>query len=155
MGIDTDQPRCHSYRHFLETLSPAAIERLDEIAAADIHYHDPFVDVRGLAQVKRAFHAMFDDIDAPRFTLTHCACDGDTCFLRWHFTCRPKTIKRGHPWVCDGVTELRFGPDGKVVEILEHWDAGEQVYEKIPVLRTIIRLTKRRVSGWRGSRPIG
>lgn len=149
MGLDRDDPRCRSYRAFLETLSPAGIDRLDDILAPDIHYHDPFVDVRGLAQVKRAFHAMFDDIEAPRFTLTHCACDGDTCFLRWHFTCRPRTIQRGHPWVCDGITEIRFGADGKIIEHLEHWDAGEQVYEKMPVLRTLIRLVKRRVSGWR------
>lgn len=150
MGTQNDPSRCRSYQHFLETLAPTGVDRLDALASPDLHYHDPFVDVRGLANVKRVLHAMFNDIEAPRFTFTHSACDGDTCFLRWHFTCRPKTIKRGHPWVCDGVTELRFDHHGKVVEHVEHWDAGEQVYEKMPVLRAVIRLVKRRVSGWRG-----
>lgn len=145
-----DHGRCHAWRDFLETLQIDSISRLDQLAAPDIHYHDPFVDVRGLANVKRVFVKMFDDLDAPRFTFTHCACDGDTCFLRWHFTCRPKTIRMGLPWICDGVTEIRFDTEGRVLAHIEHWDAGEQVYEKLPVLRAIIRLVKKRVSGWRG-----
>lgn len=145
-----DQSRCRAWRDFLVGLKPATIDRLDVLAAPDIHYHDPFVDTRGLANVKRVFHKVFEDIEDPRFTFTHCACDGDTCFLRWHFTCRPKTIKRGHPWICDGITEIRFDAEGRVLEHVEHWDAGEQVYEKMPVLRAVIRWVKRRVSGWRG-----
>lgn len=145
-----DESRCHAWRDFLATLRPDSIGRLDLLAASDIHYHDPFVDARGLANVKRVFAKVFEDIEDPRFTFTHCACDGDTCFLRWHFTCRPRTIRQGLPWICDGVTEIRFDADGRVLDHIEHWDAGEQVYEKLPVLRALIRMVKRRVSGWRG-----
>jgi len=143
-----DAHPCVAYRRFLEALTPSALAGLDQLAAADLHYHDPFVDVRGIEAVKRVYLLMFEDVDDPRFTFTRTACDGDTCFLRWHFTCRPKTIRRGQPWVCDGVTELRFDAAGRVVEHNEHWDAGEQIYEKIPVLRIVIRWVKRRVSGW-------
>lgn len=142
--------RCHAWRQFLETLRPETIGQLDQLAADDIHYHDPFVDAHGRDNVKRVFALMFEDIADPRFTFTHCACDGDTCFLRWHFTCRPKTIRRGLPWICDGVTEVRFDADGRVLDHIEHWDAGEQVYEKLPVLRAILRMVKKAVSRWRG-----
>lgn len=148
-GRSPEHRQWRSYQSFLETLSPESVARLDALAAPDIHYHDPFVDARGLAQVKRVFSMMFEDIADPRFTFTHAACDGDTCFLRWHFTCRPKTIRRGHPWVCDGITEIRFDANNRVISHIEHWDAGEQVYEKMPVLRSVIRFVKRRVSGWR------
>lgn len=145
-----DHGASHAWREFLETLQPHNIGRLDRLAAPDIHYHDPFVDARGLANVKRVYAKMFDHIEDPRFTITHCADDGDTSFLRWHFTCRPKSIRLGLPWICDGVSEVHFDADGRVTEYVEHWDAGEQVYEKLPVLRTIIRVVKKRVSGWRG-----
>jgi predicted ester cyclase len=138
--------QCLAYRVFLETLSPGGIERLGGLAAADIHYHDPFVDARGLTAVKLSFARLFEEVDDPRYTVTHCACDGDTCFLRWHFTCRPKSIRKGHPWVVDGVTELRFNADGLVVEHMEHWDAGEQVYERMPVVRGVVRWLKRRLA---------
>jgi steroid Delta-isomerase len=139
---------CQRYREFLETLAPQHLVRLPDLASPAIHYHDPFVDAQGLPAVRRVFTAMVEDVVDPRYTFTHCAGDGDTWFLRWHFTCRPKTIGRGHPWICDGITELRFDAAGLVVEHVEHWDSGEQVYEKIPVLRALIRWTRRRVSGF-------
>lgn len=138
--------RCRAYRLFLETLTGTSIGRLRRLAAPDIHYHDPFTDARGLSQVERVFARLFEEVDDPRFTVTHAACDGDTCFLRWHFTCRPKTIRKGHPWVVDGVTEIRFDAHGRVIEHVEHWDAGEQVYERMPVVRALIRWLKKRVS---------
>ena len=101
-----DEHRCRNYRSFLEGLNAESVARLDDLAAASLHYHDPFVDARGLEEVKAVFRQLLAEVDAPRFTVTHCACDTDTCFLRWHFTCRPKTIRKGHPWVVDGVTEL-------------------------------------------------
>jgi steroid delta-isomerase len=149
MGMDSDS-RCRAYRQFIETLAEGSLDRLDALVAPDIHYHDPFIDARGRSDVKKAFRQLLTDVDAPRYTITHQARDGDTCFLRWHFTCRPRTISLGHPWVCDGITELRFDDDGLVAEHIEHWDAGEHVYEKMPVLRSVIRIVKKRVSGWRG-----
>lgn len=145
-----DHQRCRPWRDFLASLHPSTLDRMDALASPDLHYHDPFIDVRGREMVKRAFGMVFLQIEAPRFTFTHCACDGDICFLRWHFTCRPKTIGQGLPWICDGITELRFDSQGRVLEHVEHWDSGEQVYEKLPVVRFFIRLIKRRVSGWRG-----
>ncbi len=143
----TEDGPLRGYRRFLETLTPATVSGLDALVSPDIHYHDPFVEVRGVAAMQRMFRRMFEEIDDPRYTFTHCAADGDTCFLRWHFTCRPRSIKRGHPWICDGVTEIRLDAQGRVAEHIEHWDAGEQVYEKLPVLRIIIRWVKRRMTG--------
>ncbi len=139
----------HAWRDFLANLDAKGLNRLEAFVAPEIHYHDPFMDAHGLVEVKRAFSLMLGSVDAPRFTFTHCACDGDTCFLRWHFTCRPKTMGHGLPWICDGVSEVRFNAEGKVVEHIEHWDAGEQVYDKIPVLRAVLRRIKYRVSGWK------
>lgn len=145
--MDDAERRCRDYRSFLEGLSADTVALLDQLCAPGLHYHDPFVDARGLDDVKAVFRQLLREVDAPRFTVTHCACDGDTCFLRWHFTCRPKTIRKGHPWVVDGVTEVLFDAQGRVIEHVEHWDAGEQVYERMPVVRGLIRWLKRRVSG--------
>ncbi len=46
--------------------------------------------------------------------------------------------------VIDGMSEIRFRADGRVAEHLDHWDAAEQLYERVPVLGTLIRLVKRK-----------
>lgn len=142
--------RCAAYRRFLETLSPAALDRLDEVAAPNIHFRDPFNDARGLPRVRQVFAALFRDVDEPRFRIVHSACSGKVCFLRWHFTCRPRTLARGHPWLIDGVTELHFDDGGRVVEHLDYWDSGHYVYERVPLFGLLIRFIRKRLAATTG-----
>lgn len=140
----TDE-RVQAYRHFIETITLESIDRLDELAAPDMRFRDPFVDVRGIDQVKKGFRDLFKDIEDPRFTITHCACQDDVCFLRWNFTCRPIHISKGRPWVIDGVTEVHFDARGRVIDHIDHWDAGRYVYERLPWLRELLKIVKRRL----------
>ncbi|MBY0431578.1 MAG: nuclear transport factor 2 family protein [Rhodospirillales bacterium] len=136
---------CRSYRSFLEGLSPAGIHILDDIAVPHVKLRDPFNDAYGVEEVKKVFLALFEDVDAPRFTVTHSACSGNVCFFRWHFTCRPRLHGKGHPWLADGVTEIHFTEDGRIIELVDYWDAGRYVYERIPVLRLFIRWLRKRL----------
>lgn len=134
------------YRGFLESFSRDGLDRLDEIARSNIHFRDPLNDTHDLAGMKRVFARRFRDVDDPRFIVTHQAADGDTCFYRWHFTCRPRRSGRGHPWIIDGVSEVRFGGDGRAVEHIDYWDAGHYVYERIPLFGYLIRWLRKRMS---------
>lgn len=144
--MGSDHTICQAYRQFLETLNRDTIDRLDQLAAPDMRFHDPLYDVQGIDAVKALFRKMFDDVDTPSFTISHCVCSGRTCFLRWHFTCRPKVFAKGHPWVVDGVTEVTFDEAGKVAEHGDFWDAGQYVYERIPLINVLVRAVKRRIS---------
>jgi steroid delta-isomerase len=140
-----DDLPCKAYRTFMETLTLESIDQLDRLAAPEIHFHDPFYDVHGIPAVKDVFRRMFKEVEQPVFYVTDCACTGRVCFLRWHFTCRPRVFSKGHPWVVDGVTELVYDELGRVVEHADYWDAGHYVYERIPGVNVLIRLVKRRI----------
>lgn len=134
-----DPETASNYRRFIEGLSPQTISRLDDLAAPNIHLRDPFNDAHGLDNVKKVLHWHFRDVDDPRFVVTHTAPDGETCFYRWKFTCRPRMMRRGHPWIVDGVTEVRFDSRGKAIEHTDYWDSGYYVYERIPLFGYVIR----------------
>lgn len=136
----------HNYRQFLETLSLDTLARLDTLAAANLHYRDPLNDAHGLEDAKTVMARVFRHVDAPRYIVTHVAVDGDTAFLRWKFTCRPRRFGKGHPWIVDGVSEVRFNDDGKIVEQVDYWDAGHYVYERIPVFGYVIRYLRKRLA---------
>lgn len=136
----------HAYRGFIERLSPQTIGRLDELAAPGMHFRDPFNDTHGVEATKRVLARIFREVDDPRYLVTHAALDGDTCFLRWKFTCRPRLSGRGHPWIVDGITEVRFNDQGKVVEHVDYWDAGHYVYERLPLFGYLVRFIRKRMS---------
>ncbi len=134
------------YRRFIETLSPETIARYGELAAANVHFRDPLNDAHGVAAARRVLARTFRDVDDPRYTVTHAAVDGDTCFLRWKFTCRPRMSGLGQPWIIDGITEVRFNADGKVIEHVDYWDAGHYVYERLPLFGYLIRFLRKRMA---------
>jgi hypothetical protein len=43
-----------------------------------------------------------------------------------------------------GATHQRFGADGLIVEHRDYWDVAEELYEKLPLLGTLMRWLKRR-----------
>jgi len=131
------------YGAFFETMTPASLDRLADVVTEDIHFIDPFNDTVGQEALRRILTAMYADTEAPCFRVTHRAFDGDVCFLRWVFTARVKAL--GGDWRVEGMSELRFAPDGRVCQHIDHWDAARQFYERLPVLGWILRRLRRRL----------
>ncbi len=131
-----------AYIRFYEELGPDTVDRLREVASDDVRFRDPFNDVTGLEAYRRLLVKMYDTLPDAKFIVTHQSVDGDTCFIRW----RSEATLRGKPWIVEGMSELRFAPDGKVREHIDHWDAAGQFYERFPIIGSMIRFIRRRVA---------
>ncbi|WP_340119520.1 nuclear transport factor 2 family protein [Pelagibius sp. 7325] len=130
------------YIVFLETMTPATLERLEELCAPEVHFCDPFNDVTGVAGYRRVMAKMFDDVGQPEFVVTGKALAGECLYLRWSFSARGPG---GRPLRFEGMSAVDFDAAGRVIAHRDFWDAGK-VYEKIPVLRSLIGFVKRRLS---------
>jgi hypothetical protein len=136
--------RLRAYGEFLERISPERVDELRSLATADMRFKDPFNDVRGIERVLRVFHKMFEDASDIRFGLHHLACAGNVGYLRWQMGLRPKSrFMAGQIWRFSGVTEARFDDQGRLAEHLDHWDAGAQFYERLPLLGPLLRAIRR------------
>lgn len=142
--INAMEERARAYIRFYETMTPESLAHLADVVSPDIHFVDPFNDVVGVDDMRRILQKMFADLAEPRFAVTHCAWDGALCFLRWRFTALSKD--KGESWTIDGMSELRFAPDGRVASHIDHWDAGRQFYERLPLLGGILRFIRRRLA---------
>ena len=123
-----------AYGAYFETLRPDNVERLRDLAAAEIRFEDPFNEVRGVDQVIRLLDRMFEDATEVSFAMLDRTCGDDRCFLRWEFFCRPKRLSKGPIWRIEGVSMVRFDEDGRVVEHIDYWDAARQVYGRLPLI---------------------
>lgn len=130
------------YIAFLEAMTPAELARLDEFCAPEVHFRDPFNDVTGVSGYRRVMAKMFDDVGQPEFVVTGRALAGQRLYLRWCFSA---TGPGGRPLRFEGMSTIDFDTAGRVTAHRDFWDAG-LVYEKIPVLRGLIRLVKKRLS---------
>jgi steroid Delta-isomerase len=136
-------PRVSSTIEFFESLKPADLARMEAIYSADAYFKDPFNEVRGVVAIRHIFEHMFKALDAPRFVILETVVEGDRCFLVWDFIFRfrgsaaEQTVRGG--------SHLHFDArDGRITLHRDYWDAAEELYEKLPVLGSLMRWLKRR-----------
>jgi steroid Delta-isomerase len=140
--------RVDAYARFFEELTPERLRDLDTFFAPDARFRDPFNDVRGVSAIRAVFEHMYRVCPEPRFRVLERARDGHTAFCRWHFTDGPAGGRRMALNV-DGVSRVVFDADGRVTEHVDYWDPCANLYERIPVMGTVLRLLRRRLSAGR------
>lgn len=144
MSRDVEQAAL-AYGRYFETLGPNNLDRLYDLAAPELRFVDPFNDVRGVGEVIRLLQRMFEDATEVSFRMLDQACQGDRCFLRWEFFCRPRRLAKGRAWRIEGVSMVRFDADGRVCDHIDYWDAATQVYGRLPLIGSLLRWIGRRL----------
>ena len=131
---------------FFEQLQPQDLNRLAELYAADARFKDPFNDVQGLPAIGRIFAHMFEALDSPHFIVTERIVQGQQCFLVWDFRFRFRRFDTQSWQTVRGGTHLVFNSEGLVTLHRDYWDAAEELYEKLPLVGSLMRWLKRRAN---------
>ena len=136
-----------AYARFYETLTPARVVFLRDLAAPDVRFKDPFHDVRGVESMIAVISSMYDH-GTPRFEVIDQAIgEAGAGYLLWRCAIVPEGLRSG--WTFEGMSAVRFDADGRVVEHIDHWDASEQFFERLPVIGTLLRLIRRGLAALR------
>ena len=131
---------------YFENLSPASVGQLGQHYAAQARFKDPFNDVTGLSEIAHIFEHMFVALIGPRFVVTQQVCQGAQCFLTWEFRFQFRNYRVGQEQVILGASHLVFDAQGLVTLHRDYWDAAEELYEKLPLVGSLMRWLKRRAN---------
>lgn len=126
-----------------ERLSPTDLPQLHTLYAADAHFKDPFNDVRGVRAIAGIYAHMFATLDRPRFVVTQQIVQGDQAFLCWEFRFHMRRWRPHEEQTVHGASLLRLDAEGRVTLHRDYWDTAEELYEKIPVLGSLMRWLRR------------
>jgi steroid Delta-isomerase len=139
-------PRVQRIAHFFESLTPQSVQQLGLHYTSEAYFKDPFNEVQGLAQIERIFSHMYVALHEPRFVVTSAVSQADACFLIWDFKFRFKRFDTVTEQTVRGCSHLQFNADGKIHFHRDYWDAAEELYEKLPVVRLLMRWLKARAN---------
>lgn len=129
---------------FYEKLQPSDLDSLETIYTKDAWFKDPFNEVEGTKAIRRIFEHMFATLHEPRFIIRETMLQKDRSFLIWDFVFR----RTGDAsWITiQGTTHLVLASDGRIARHRDYWDVAEELYEKLPILGTLMRWLKRRAA---------
>jgi steroid Delta-isomerase len=131
---------------FFEALTPQSVAEISHYYAPQARFKDPFNDVTGVPAITGIFAHMFVALESPRFVVTERIVQGQQCFLTWEFRFRFKRFKPTQEQVIWGGSHLVFSSDGLVILHRDYWDAAEELYEKLPVVGSVMRWLKKRAN---------
>ena len=134
---------------FFEHLQPADVRRMAELYTHDAQFKDPFNEVQGLPAIEQIFAHMFDTLKAPRFVITQQVQQGAQCFVTWDFLFAMPRIDKGATQTIRGATQLVLRQEAGVWRVALHrdyWDAAEELYEKLPIVGSLMRWLKQRAN---------
>ena len=129
--------------HQFEHLELSNVQELLDIYAHDAFFKDPFNEVRGHAAIEKIFTHMFNQVDQPRFAILNHIYQNNSLCLTWQFLFSFKNQKSQQ--VIRGCSWLTLNHEGLITEHRDYWDAAEELYEKLPVLGSLMRWIKRKL----------
>jgi len=146
-------PALAAFIQFFETLTPRSLDAIDQLYCEEARFQDPFNTTTGLPALRAVFDDMFEQLHEPVFRVeqvleqTPESADGPhQAFLVWDFTFRFKSFRSTITQSVHGSSHLVFTPQGKVLMHQDYWDAAGQLYEKLPVVGSLMRWLRNRLA---------
>ncbi len=132
------------YALFFENIKKETpIEEYKEIFDLNARFKDPFNEVVGIEEIYEIFQDMYEKLDNPRFKVIEIIEQNSIAYLKWTFKYNFKNDSLENSF--EGLSRVEFDKNKKAISHIDYWDAGENVYEKIPILSFFIKLIKRKI----------
>jgi len=135
----TIRDRLDELAEWYVTLTRQSVRHIGQFYAPDVHFKDPFNDIRGIAAMIVVYEHMFDTTGNPRFIIHDRIVTDHQAFITWVFEFELK----GKHYSIAGGTHLKFNDEGLVVLHRDYWDAAEELFQKLPVIGRLIRWLRR------------
>ena len=129
------------FRALFNELDKGNLNKLSEVYSEDIRFQDPLETVQGLDELTRYFAGAYANVISCRFDFGEAIVQGEFAAVPWVMHLRHKRICRGREVQVRGISHLEIR-DGMVCYHRDYFDAGEMLYENLPVVGRVIRWIK-------------
>ena len=133
-GLDVIERFCALFNR----MTVESLDQLGDVYATDINFTDPFVSIHGLPALTEYFQGAYANVIECRFEFADTIHSGQDVCIPWVMKLRHKRIRGGELISVDGISRLRLKGDHVVVH-RDYFDAGQLLYENLPVLGSAVR----------------
>ena len=126
------------FRALFNKLDKGNLDKLADLYSEDIRFQDPLGTVNGLDELTQYFAGAYANVVDCRFEFGEAVVQGESAALPWVMHLRHKRIRKGREVQVQGISHLRIR-DGRVYYHRDYFDAGEMLYENLPVIGGVIR----------------
>lgn len=121
-------------------LSPESVQnRVRETYAPGAWFNDTVSTEVGIDAIERYLLKTARGAMEIKATVQDVAVSGSDCYVRWSMEVRTKSLAGGKPTVTEGVSQLRFDEQGRIVLHQDFWNPAAGIYQHLPLIGPGIR----------------
>ena len=131
----------HTYQH----LNKDNLDSLKDIYSDDVQFIDPAHEIQGLDNLQHYFQELYQNARNVQFSFSNTSQSGHEAFVEWEMAFNHPKLSKGRQINVPGVSRLRFNESGKVMYHRDFFDLGAMLYERLPLIGSLISFIKRRL----------
>ena len=118
-----------------------------KVYASDAWFNDTIATEVGIDAIEQYLLKTAEGAEAVRAKVNDVAVSGSDCYVRWTMEIRSKNLAGGQPIITEGVSQLRFDGDGRIVLHQDFWNPATGIYQHLPLLGPAIRFVNGLIVG--------
>ncbi|WP_349555979.1 nuclear transport factor 2 family protein [Marinobacter sp. NFXS9] len=130
------------FQRLFNQMSSDQLGALESVYSPDVRFADPFVTVEGLDALTEYFSSAYTNVISCSFRFDDVIGADPAICLPWTMTLQHRRIRRGTPIQVDGISHLQLADD-LIIAHRDYFDAGQLLYEHLPVLGSAVRLIRK------------
>jgi hypothetical protein len=131
-----------SPQDFFSRFSYENLHLADQFYDPQILFIDPLGSHRGIQEVKKYYARLYENVDTIQFEFQSDWQRDQEQILFWTMKVKHPKLNSGREILLDGNSHFKFGDSGLCVYHRDYFDAGEFLYEQIPVFGWIAKKIK-------------
>lgn len=146
-GVVPTNEALERFRDLFNQMSSSSLGELGSVYSSDVEFADPFTRVSGLNELGDYFESAYANVIDCRFEFEdtifgESTGSGQDACLSWTMHLRHKKLRKGARVTVNGISRLHL-EDGKVTLHRDYFDAGQLLYENLPLLGSAVRMIRR------------
>jgi hypothetical protein len=121
--------------------------RVREVYAPEAWFNDTIATEVGLEAIEKYLLKTAEGAEVVSAKINDVAVSGSDVYARWTMEIRTKNLAGGQSIVTEGVSQLRFDEEGRVVLHQDFWNPASGIYEHLPLLGPAIRFVNGLIAG--------
>lgn len=129
------------FRRLFNELDKGNLNKLPGVYSEDIRFQDPLGTVEGLDALTHYFSGSYANVISCHFVYQDAVVQNSFATIPWVMHLRHKRIRGGREIQVAGISHIKV-QCGKICYHRDYFDAGQLLYENLPIIGGIVRWVK-------------
>ena len=117
------------------------------VYAPEAWFNDTIATEVGIDAIEKYLLRTAEGTEAVSAKINDVAVSGSDVYARWTMEIRTPNLAGGKPVITEGVSQLRFDEQGRIVLHQDFWNPATGIYQHLPFLGPAIRLVNGLIGG--------